>query len=174
MNVSVKLLGCTALACLVAACGGAARVELPGVPGSTISRSAVRALDANWPDVVLGTSISAVCPNATGAPPVAVTGDFNGDGVEDVALWVTSRGTTRLVALIARLGGEYTATQIGDDAVATAGALEVAARGSSYELATLSLDFYFGTDTVILRACDQTKTAYFWMGDSFQPSALAN
>jgi hypothetical protein len=41
-------------------------------------------------------------------------------------------------------------------------------------LATLSLDFYFGTDTIILRACDRVRTAYFWTGDSFQPSTLAN
>lgn len=174
MKMSVKTLGCFALACLVAACGGAGSVELPGVPGNTISRGALSALDAKWPDVELGTSISAVCPNSTGAPPVAVNGDFNGDGVEDLALWVTSRGTTRLVALIARLDGEYSASQVGDDAVATAGALEVAPRGSRYELTTLSLDFYFGTDTIVLRGCDQTTTAYLWTGESFQPSALAN
>lgn len=174
MKMSAKTLGCFALAYLVAACGPAGSVELPGAPGTTISRGALRALEARWPDAELGTSISAVCPNSTGAPQVAVTGDLNGDGIEDLALWVTSRGTTYLVALIARLDGEYTATQVGDDAIATAGALEVAPRGSRYELARLSLDFYFGTDTIVLRACDQAKTAYLWTGGSFQPSALAN
>jgi hypothetical protein len=162
------------LAIQLAGCGGNGPVEVPGVPGNAIPRGALRALQAEWAEVEVGTSISAVCPNATGAPALGVTGDFNGDGGEDLALWATSRGTTRLVALIARLDGEYTAHQIGDDAVATAGTLEVAPRGTRYALASLSLDFYFGTDTVVLRRCDDTKIAYFWTGDTFQPSALAN
>jgi hypothetical protein len=156
------------------ACASATRpVALPGAGDVTITTGAVRALEARWDRVELGSSVSATCPGTTGPPPVHLSGDFNGDGTEDVILWVTTAGTPRLVALFARLDGEYTAVEVGDTASVASGVLELGRRSTSYQLASLTVDSYFGLDTVVLRTCDGARTAWFWTGGTFEAQPLA-
>jgi hypothetical protein len=157
-----------------AACANAARpVAVPGAGDATITRGAVRALEARWDRVELGRSVSAICPGAAGPPAPLVRGDFNGDGTKDVALWVTTAGVPRLVALFARLDGEYTVAEVADTTAVASGSLEVARRGTSYQLASLTIDAFFGLDTIVLGACDGTRTAWFWTGGAFQAQPLA-
>lgn len=163
------------LAGAVVACAGASRpMVLPGAGDGTIARGGVKALEAEWDRVELGRPISATCPGASGAPATHVRGDFNGDGTEDVVLWVTTAGTPRLVALFARLEDEYTVAEVSDTAGVASGSLDVGRRSATYQLASLTIDSYFGLDTVVLRACDGTRTAWFWTGGTFQAQALAN
>jgi hypothetical protein len=162
------------LAGVAAACASDARpVALPGPGDGAITRGAVRALEARWDRVELGSSISATCPGTPGPPATHARGDFNGDGTDDVVLWVTTGGTSRLVALFARLDGEYTVAEVGDAAAVPSGNLDVARRGSGYRLASLTIDSYYGLDTVVMRACDGTATAWFWTGGTFQAQPLA-
>lgn len=159
---------------VAAACASAARpVALPGAGDATITRGAVRALEARWDRVELGSPISATCPGTPGPPATHVRGDFNGDGTDDVVLWVTAAGTARLVALFARLDGEYTVVEVGNAATVPSGSLEVGRRSTGYQLASLTIDSYFGLDTVVMRACDGTRTAWFWTGGTFQAQPLA-
>jgi len=163
------------LCCLVVACASAtAPVAVPGPGDETIPRGALRALEARWSRVELGSSISATCPGTSGAPVALVRGDVNGDGTEDIVLWMTAGGTPRLVAVLARLDGEYTVAEVGDGSVTGPTTLEIARRGTAYRLASLTIDFFFGTDTVVLRACDGIRTAWFWTGGTFQGQPLAN
>ena len=54
------------------------------------------------------------------------------------------------------------------------GRLEVGRRGTAYQLASLTVDSYFGIDTLVLRACDGSRTAWFWNGSTFEAQPLAN
>ncbi len=149
-------------------------VAVPGAGEAAITRGAVAALEARWDGVELGSSRSATCPGVSGAPVPLVRGDFNGDGAEDVVLWVTTSGTPRLAALFARLDGEYTVAEVGEAAAVGSSALDVARRGTTYQLTSLTVDSFFGVDTVVLRACDGTRTAWFWTGQTFQAQSIAN
>lgn len=149
-------------------------VQVGGAADATIPRGAVRALEQRWAQVELGSSISATCPGTSGAPTTLVRGDFNGDGTDDIVMWVTAGGTPRLVALFARLDGEHVVAEFGESPVSGPATLEVARRGTAYSLASLTVGAFFGVDTVLLRGCDGVRTAWFWTGASFQPQALAN
>lgn len=171
----IRLVTLMSLPALAGACGSADRpVALPGGGDATITRGAVRALRSHWSGVELGSSQSATCPATSGAPTPLVRGDINGDGVEDIVLWVTAGGTPRLAALLARLNGEYSVVEVGDGPAGEPATLELGRRGTVYRPASISVDFFFGADTIVLRACDGARTAWFWTGDAFQPQPLAN
>lgn len=158
-----------------AACAGGSRtVAVPGAGTTVMSRGAVHALEARWQDVTLGQPSGAGCPAATEAAPGLVTGDFNGDGAEDLALWVTTGDTPRLVVLLARLGDEYTVNEVSAGASIPSGGLEVGPRGGRYRLTTLILDTFYGVDTLLVRGCDGTRTAWFWTGATFDAQTVAN
>jgi hypothetical protein len=164
-----------ALVGTTAACTSATRpVTVPGAGDATITSGGISALEARWDRVELGRSISATCPGGSVEPTPLVRGDFNGDATEDVVLWVTTAGTSRLVALFARLDGEYSVTEVADAANVASGHIEVGRRSTPYQLASLTIDSYFGLDTVVSRACDGTRTAWFWTGTTFQAQPLAN
>jgi hypothetical protein len=148
-------------------------VALAGVAAACASDARPVALPGAGDRMELGSSISATCPGTPGPPATHVRGDFNGDGTDDVVLWVTTAGTSRLVALFARLDGEYTVAEVGDATVVPSGNLEVGRRSTGYQLASLTIDSYFGLDTIVLRACDGTRTAWFWTGGTFQAQPLA-
>jgi hypothetical protein len=156
-----------------AGCASAtAPVVVPGAAEATIPRGAVRILEQRWGPIELGSSMSATCPGVSGAPATLVRGDFNGDGVEDFAVWVTAGGTPRLAALFARLDGEHLLAEVGEGRPAGPVMLEVARRGTAYTSPTV--ESFYGVDTLVLRGCDGTRTAWFWTGASFQPQTVAN
>jgi len=159
---------------LIVACGNPNRpVTLPGPDQAQVARGAVRALAA------LGSGAEPSPPAETcgeASAPTALTGDLNGDGTTDVVMWAVVDGRHRLVAVFARLDGEYLAVPVGEldgDGVPV-GVLEIERRGTPYQLASLAVDFFFGLDTVVTRACDGTRIAWFWTGSRFEPQRLAS
>lgn len=171
----IRLVILMSLPALTAACASADRpVALPGEGDAAITRGAVRALRSHWSGVELGSSRSATCPTTSGAPTPLVRGDINGDGFDDIVLWVTVGGTPRLAALLARLDGEYSVVEVGDVQAGAPVTLELGRRGTVYRPAAMAIDFFFGADTIVLRECDGARMAWFWTGDAFQPQPLAN
>jgi hypothetical protein len=158
----------------IVGCGSASQpVAVPGAGDATIPRSALHAARQQWPDAELGLAVSAPCPTAA-APSVPLgRGDLNGDGTEDLVVWLTEGGTSRLVALLARTGGEFSAVEVGELAAATS-QLEVARRSTTYRLRGLTVDGFFGLDTIVLRGCDGAGTAWFWTGSRFDAQPIAN
>lgn len=159
---------------IVSACDRARTpIAIPGAGDATLPRGAIRAIEARWPQAELGTSRSATCPSATGAPSTMITGDFNGDGSNDAVLWISTPAGPRLVAVFARLNSEYTAVDLGDEAAAFNGTIDVGRRGTPYQPVTMPMRLHFGVDTVVLSACDGAQAAYFWTGDTFHSERLS-
>jgi hypothetical protein len=155
-----------------AACGNpAATVTLPGAGDATATRGALAALNRLWPGA--RPAAAAACSGGEEGP-AALNGDFNGDGTPDVVLWVNAGGTDRLVAVMTRIGGEYLAVPVETSSATPAGSLEVGRRGTNYQLASLVVDSFYGLDTIVTRACDGARTAWFWTGSRFDAQALAN
>jgi hypothetical protein len=172
----IQLVIFMSLAAGASACASAdSLVALPGDSG-TITRGALRAINAHWSRVELGNPRSATCPGAGGVPPASVRGDINGDGLEDIVVWVSVEGTPRLAALLTRLDGEYTLVDVGGADINTAGPviLDLGRRGTGYRLTEDGVDLFFGADTIVLRGCDGARTGWFWSGSAFYPQALAN
>ena len=63
---------------------------------------------------------------------------------------------------------------VGLAAAASTGMLEMGARGAPYQAANLAIELHYGVDTVVLRECDGTATAYLWTGSTFRPEPLAS
>ena len=158
----------------VAACSSASQpVAIPGAGDATMPRGALQALRQQWPDAEIGLAVSAPCPTASGPSAPLGRGDLNGDGTDDLVLWLTAGGTPHLAALFARTGDEFSAVEVGTMAAPTS-QLEIARRGTTYRLRGLTVDGFFGLDTVMLRGCDGARTAWFWTGSRFESQPLAN
>jgi hypothetical protein len=104
---------------------------------------------------------------------MVLQGDFDGDGIGDSVLWITTGGSPRAVAVFSRVDNNYVAVDLGDEAAASTGVLELGRRGAPFQRAGFALELHFGLDTVVLRDCDGARTAFFWTGTGFQPEALA-
>jgi len=158
----------------VAACSGASQpVVIPGAGDATMPRGALQALRQQWPDAEIGLAASAPCPTATAPSAPFGRGDLNGDGTEDLVLWLTAGGSPHLAALFARTGGEFFAVEVGTMAAPTS-QLEMARRSTTHRLRGLTVEGFFGLDTVVLRGCDGARTAWFWTGSRFEAQPLAN
>ena len=165
---------CLLLPLLLAACGRADRtITLPGPAGGSMPAGALEALEDLWSDAAPGLPEGGGCGDAADAA-TALAGDFNGDGTSDVVVWATVAGEPRLAAVFTRLDGEYLAVEVGDGTSRPAGVLEIGRRGSSFRLTSLTIDSFYGLDTVVVRACDGTRTAWFWTGTRFEPQPLAS
>ena len=155
------------------ACGNAdAPVVLPGPGEVTAPRGAVAALERLWPGAEPASAVASC--TAAEVAPVGANGDFNGDGTADVAMWADVDGSTRLVVVLTRIGGDYLAVPVETPEVAPAGTLEVGRRGTTYQLASLTVDSFYGLDTIVTRTCDGARTAWFWTGSRFDAQSLAN
>lgn len=123
---------------------------------------------------ILPTSSATPCPSASvpGSQTTPLTADFNGDGNLDTALRVKTDEGQRLIVGIAE-GNGYRLVDAGALDEAAAGDLSVRPRGVRYLRPDSSVDFYFGTDTLVATPCTGTPTAYIWLGESFTHERLA-
>ncbi len=162
---------------MAVACGGA-RARVPSALAADVPSGLRSALAARWrgaaipePGQVVGTPCAEPVGDATS--PI-LHGDFNGDGLEDLAVRVIAADGPHLAVGIALLGGRYHVVEVSQGADSTGGPLTIGRRGTAYRLENIAVDSYFGLDTLLERGCDKTRTAYFWTGDSFTPGRLAN
>ena len=174
IKTSIRLVASLGALAVAVACGGRGRVAVPGSPDITISRAAMNTIQDRWQGAELGSPVSATCGNSE-QPPSVFRGDFNGDAIDDLIVRIAAGGSPRLVALIGRLGDEYSPLEVasGADAGAVA-SLEIGPRGSQYRLAGSVNNYHYGQDTLIVRACDGSRTAYLWTGNAFRPDKLAS
>jgi hypothetical protein len=162
------------IACVASACASSgAPVAVPGTDEASIPRAALDALRDRWDGVQLGRAGPVSCGSAAVGPePPLVSGDWNGDGTTDLALWVRTGELSRLVAVFARGGSEYLALEVGEPEVLVTSRLEIMRRASLFRTPALNVDAYLALDTVVSRDCDGSRTAWFWSGDGFRARAL--
>jgi hypothetical protein len=172
MFVRILMLGATMIA---AACGGTrAPVAVPGAPGITIPRNDDDQLDRRWSNwqIVPPAAEAAACTSRFSDPPSAVvTGDWNGDGMIDLAFQVSTPAGRRVVAAFGRLDDEYVLS----DVTATpdaAGVLGVERKAGAYRQQPDGATFFYSLDTIAFGACTQPEMAYFWTGTVFEGRAV--
>jgi len=169
-----RLLIAWLLICVAGGCGGPrAPVTVPGSVGATIPHGALDALRSRWDGVKLGAGDSGNCAEGPDPTPL-VSGDLNGDGTTDIALWVTIGNTSRLAALFARVGGEYSVAEVVGPDESARGRVELLRRGTLVRTPPGRFDPYLGLDTISLRACDGSRVAWVWMGSGFRPEPLVD
>ena len=157
------------LSCLVLTlgCGGKqATVDQPasGAPPAVV----VDYVDQQWPNAQIAAPSGASC--STPASPPFVTGDFNGDGLTDIAARVAAPDGTRLVHAIARVNTFvfYSIPLEGDLAN---GQLSMRKRGDKYVPESGVAD-YFGADTPVVTPCGLPPTAFFPTGTGIDPRKI--
>jgi hypothetical protein len=129
-------------------------------------------------DVFEDWQVAAIDPQSTscrqnGAPaPALIEGDFNSDGLSDLAVLVKTASGVRLVTVMARVkeNNVIDVDAMGDGAAA--GILAVAPRGKAYKVAGDKFDDYFTADTLTVTPCGQSTTAYLWNGFAFRKIVL--
>ena len=168
MRVRIPML---ALAIAAVGCAGArAPVPVAGAPGVTIPSVVKNALDAQWGgwQIVTPGAEAAPCASRFDRPPVAVaTGDWNGDGTDDLAFQIAAPDGRRIVVAFARLDGAYVLREV--SAVQDAGGvLGVKRRARSYRQQADGIEFFYSLDTLAFGPCDQPETVYFWNGTAFE------
>jgi hypothetical protein len=162
---------------MASGCGGVRATAFPAPPtGSTLPPSLTRLVAARWSGARVETPTPAAsCTPPDGARAAArpfTTGDFNGDGATDVALWAVTPQGPHLAVAIARLGG-YTLHEVTAAAAPAVGPISTRSRAERYHRAGSTMDWYFGADTLVVSPCGAAPVAYLWTGFGFDPVALA-
>ena len=98
-----------------------------------------------------------------------MAGDFDGDGVQDLALRVQRGDGVHIVAAFV-----HTYVYVLQDVVGNAASsmLSVRPRGALYRVPDSVVDHYLGADTLVLTPCGQPPVAYIWTGASFTPQPI--
>ena len=116
----------------------------------------------------------ASCRTDGAGSPAMATGDLNGDGRPDHAVFIQGDNRVQLVAVFERIG-DFMVQDIDADAVGTAAAegyLGLRKRGTAFVDPDTHLEDYYANDTLILHRCGQPSVAYLWSGASFRKIAL--
>ena len=162
---------------MASACAATPATQLPAPPtGSTLPSSLTKIVAARWKGAHIDAPpAQAGCASPAGASataaPLLVTGDFDGDGSTDVAFWAVAPDGPHLAVAIARLGG-YALHEIALANPPTIGSISTRPRATRYRRADSPMDWYFGTDTLVVTPCGAAPVAYLWTGFGFDPVAL--
>jgi hypothetical protein len=162
---------------LMASACGARATRLPTPPtGSTLPRNLTRLVASRWRgarvEMPAAATTCAASNGASAATQPFTTGDFDGDGSTDVALWAVTPEGPHLAVAIARLGG-YTLHEVAPAAGPAVGPISIRPRAARYRRAGSTMDWYFGADTLVVSPCGAAPVAYLWTGFGFDPVALA-
>jgi hypothetical protein len=101
-----------------------------------------------------------------------ITGDFNGDGSQDVALAIQTADGIRIVAAMYQTH-DYVLKDVAAKVDLTNAVLSVRRHGEAYRVPNITVDNYFSLDTIVVTPCGQASTAYLWTGSAFTPQELA-
>ena len=138
---------------------------IPGVPEITAD-----ALTDKWPGWQLAPAASAACAGAMTGP--VITGDFDGDGVQDLAVMITVKGAPHLAVVLGR-----EAAPVPHELELPAGgaipALALHKRGTRYRTTAMTVSDYLVADALATDTCGATGEMWLWMGDNFQRMPLA-
>lgn len=169
-------------AAIEAACssGGPLNVRATDTDSATVPRPFIQHVASQWKGATVTARAASPCaPSTSGsgtvaadAPRAFLAGDFDGDGANDVAAPVQRADGIHLVAGLQHTYG-YTVLDVTDKADASADRFTVRTRGSMYKVPGSDVDYYFGTDTIVLVPCSGTPTAYLWNGQGFDAQPLA-
>jgi hypothetical protein len=136
----------------------------------------VEHLAAQWKGAALSARATAACDQsgspAQNAGAAFVSGDFDGDGIEDVAAPVKRDDGLHVVAGLQHTY-DYAVVDVTDKPDESADRVTVRPRGTMYNVPDSGVDYYFGTDTLVLEPCGKAPTAYLWNGEAFEPQTLA-
>lgn len=160
---------------LASGCAATRPTSFPAPPdGTTVPREVRRLVTARWKGARIETPAAAACNGgeSTSEARPFTTGDFDGDGATDIALWAVTRDGPRLAVALARLGG-YSLREVTPAATPTVGPISIRSRGARYHRADSTMDWYFGADTLVVSPCGAPPVAYLWSGFGFDPVALA-
>jgi hypothetical protein len=138
---------------------------------AALSKLNIRALNkrySHWALATIAPSASAACPAASAAPASVLTGDFNGDGISDTAVQITTPSGPRFVVLVTRVELPQVV-----EVAAPAGLFIVHKHGSYYASPDLELGSYYANDTLGTDVCG-TGEAWLWTGSSFQKIRIKN
>jgi hypothetical protein len=149
-------------------CGGASSRAPLEAPGITAPPSALRDFVADrWPRGQIAAATAPCVPSAT---PAFVSGDFNGDGLTDIAARVSTPEGAHLVHAIARLG-DFAFYAVPLDGDLATGQLGLRKRGEKY-LPESGVSDYLGADTPTVTPCGQQPTAFFSTGSGIDPRRI--
>lgn len=173
VRTAIALLPIFIIACVVV---GRAQAPASQPGGAALPKRASETLDKRFTgwrlasvDVAAG---DACLTGLNGRSPSFATADLTSDGIADFALQIATADGVRLVALVGRLGGNFTLYEVVSLGPTSNRLLEVRARGTRYRRQGLAVEDFFGADTVLLTECGKSTTAYLWTGAGFRPVAL--
>jgi hypothetical protein len=160
--MSARMILAAAWLLATVACGSTpARIMTTPTP-ETLPPMVLEFIDSRWPTgKVSAPPPGGACATPGATPAAVVSGDFNGDGVPDLAVRVAAAEGTHLVHAMARRldFAFYDAPLEGDLASAS---IVVRPRGEQFVPASGVAD-YFGSDTAVA-VCGKSTTGYFWNG----------
>jgi hypothetical protein len=138
---------------------------------SALSKPNIRALNKRYPHWALATlapPATAACAAASAAPASVLTGDFNGDGISDTVVQITTPSGPRVVVLVTRVELPQVV-----EVAAPAGLFIVHKHGSYYASPDLELGSYYANDTLGTDVCGAGE-AWLWTGATFQKIRVKN
>ena len=155
-----------------AACrtGGPIRPEL--MTAGSPPKALVDDVKARWNGATVLTTIAAgqPCSGTALAHPAYVSGDFNGDGSIDGALWISGPQGSQLVAGLIQTD-RFAVVEVTAADPASLG-LSKRPRGTKYNRPEDPLDLYFSADTLVTSRCGERPVAYIWNGMGFTTQPL--
>jgi hypothetical protein len=148
--------------------GAVAQSQVPESP-TQLSEDVRDALDEAFDEWRVPDSIRtdrSCRPPATVPASPFVTGDFDGDQLRDIALYVEANGATRLAVALNRMGW-FQVFALDLPAGSSLPILEVQPRSTRYTDPTSAVEHHLSTDTPVVEHCGAGRTLYRWRGFRF-------
>jgi hypothetical protein len=128
--------------------------------------------DKKWELATVSPQAASCVAGGAAAKPF-VEGDFNSDGMNDVATFLKVGDAVKLVVILNRAEDAMILEldQVGTKAAD--GYLTLRKRGDQFKNPGDGLADYFVVDTIAVTRCGQPQTVYFWSGAAFRKSTLS-
>ncbi len=151
------------------AAGAVARAQTPELQAG-LPEAAREALDHQFDEWQMpdssGVDRSCRLPASAAAPAPFVTGDFDGDRLVDVALYVEADGATRLAVILARFP-RHQLFLLDLPPGESLPILEVQPRSTRYTEPASAIENHLSTDTPVVERCGSGRSLFRWLGFRF-------